>query len=274
MGMLCAVTLVDRGRLHYAEPGGLTLEVGDKVLLPSDHGPVVGTVVWASEWVSDDTTGFPVVLGRATDADISGQEDLRKEKARAIVATRKLAREHGLAMKVLAADPQADTGRTVIYYSAPERVDFRSLLRDLAATLQVRVELRQLGDRDAVRAVGAIGSCGRETCCSTFLKDYEPITLTMAKDQDLPTNPLRISGVCGRLMCCLKYEHPLYQEFKKSAPRIGSQVDSPDGPGTVVAHSVPTDSVVLRLNADGSHQVCPRASVCGARKAYESRHTR
>lgn len=273
MGMLCAVTLVDRGRLHYAEPGGLTLEVGDKVLLPSDHGPVVGTVVWASEWVSDDTTGFPVVLGRATDADISGQEDLRKEKARAVVATRKLAREHGLAMKVLAADPQADTGRTVIYYSAPERVDFRSLLRDLAATLQVRVELRQLGDRDAVRAVGAIGSCGRETCCSTFLKDYEPITLTMAKDQDLPTNPLRISGVCGRLMCCLKYEHPLYQEFKKSAPRIGSQVDSPDGPGTVVAHSVPTDSVVLRLNADGSHQVCPRASVCGARKAYESRHS-
>jgi cell fate regulator YaaT (PSP1 superfamily) len=274
MGMLCAVTLVDRGRLHYAEPGGLTLEVGDKVLLPSDHGPVVGTVVWASEWVSDDTTGFPVVLGRATDADISGQDDLRKEKARAVVATRKLAREHGLAMKVLAADPQADTGRTVIYYSAPERVDFRSLLRDLAATLQVRVELRQLGDRDAVRAVGAIGSCGRETCCSTFLKDYEPITLTMAKDQDLPTNPLRISGVCGRLMCCLKYEHPLYQEFKKSAPRIGSQVDSPDGPGTVVAHSVPTDSVVLRLNADGSHQVCPRASVCGARKVYESRHTR
>jgi cell fate regulator YaaT (PSP1 superfamily) len=273
MGMLCAVTLVDRGRLHYAEPGGLTLEVGDKVLLPSDHGPVVGTVVWASEWVSDDTTGFPVVLGRATDADISGQEDLRREKARAVVATRKLAREHGLAMKVLAADPQADTGRTVIYYSAPERVDFRSLLRDLAATLQVRVELRQLGDRDAVRAVGAIGSCGRETCCSTFLKDYEPITLTMAKDQDLPTNPLRISGVCGRLMCCLKYEHPLYQEFKKSAPRIGSHVDSPDGPGTVVAHSVPTDSVVLRLNADGSHQVCPRASVCGARKAYESRHS-
>jgi len=274
MGMLCAVTLVDRGQLHYAEPGGLTLEVGDKVLLPSDHGAVVGTVVWSAEWVSDDTSGFPSVMGRATDDDVAGQDELRKEKARAVVVTRKLAREHGLAMKVLAADPQADTGRTVIYYSAPERVDFRALLRDLAATLNVRVELRQLGDRDAVRAVGAIGSCGRETCCSTFLKDYEPITLTMARDQDLPTNPLRISGVCGRLMCCLKYEHPLYQEFKKSAPRIGTQVDSPDGPGTVIAHSVPTDSVVLRLNADGSHQVCPRASVCGARKAYESRHKR
>lgn len=273
MGMVCAVTLVDRGQLHYAEPGGLSLEVGDRVLLPTDHGSVVGTVVWAAEWVSDDTSGFPSVIGRATDADVAAQDDLRRTKARAVVATRKLAREHGLAMKVLAADPQADTGRTVIYYSAPERVDFRALLRDLAATLQARVELRQLGDRDAVRAVGAIGSCGRETCCSSFLKDYEPISLAMAKDQDLPTNPLRISGVCGRLMCCLKFEHPLYQEFKKTAPPVGARVESPAGRGVVVGHSVPTDSVVVRLNADGSHQVCPRASVCGARKAYESRHT-
>lgn len=272
--MLCAVTLVDRGQLHYASPGDGHWQVGDKVLLPTDHGPVVGTVVWSAEWVGDDTSGFPEVLGPATDGDIARQDDTRKAKARAIVVTRKLAREHGLAMKVLAADPQADAGRTVIYYSAPARVDFRGLLRDLAATLDSRVELRQLGDRDAVRAVGAIGSCGRETCCSTFLKDYEPVTLTMATDQDLPTNPLRISGVCGRLMCCLKYEHPLYQEFKKTAPRIGDVVDSPAGPGTVIAHAVPADSVVLRLNADGSHQVCPRASVCGARKAYESRHTR
>lgn len=274
MGMLCAVTLVDRGRLHYADPAGEAYEVGDRVLLPSDHGPVVGTVVWAAEWVSDDTAGFARILGRAGAADVSGLADLRKEKARAVVATRKLAREHGLPMKVLAADPQADTGRTVIYYSAPERVDFRSLLKDLAATLGVRVELRQLGDRDAVKAVGAIGSCGRETCCSTFLKDYEPVTLTMAKDQDLPTNPLRISGVCGRLMCCLKYEHPLYQDFAAHAPRLGETVESPAGVGTVVGHSVPADAVVLRMNADGSRQVCPRASVCSARKAYESRHDR
>lgn len=272
MGMVCAVTLVDRGRLHYASPGDLTLHVGDKVLLPTDHGPVVGTVVWAAEYVSEDTSGFPPVLGMAGADDIAAQQDLRQDKARAIVATRRLAREHGLPMKVLAADPQSDTGRTVIYYQAPEKVDFRSLLRDLSATLGIRVELRQIGDRDAVRAVGAIGSCGRETCCSTFLKDYEPITLTMAKDQDLPTNPLRISGVCGRLMCCLKYEHPLYQEFAARAPAIGEPVDSPAGAGTVIAHSVPADAVVLRMNADGSHQVCPRASVCSARRAYESRH--
>lgn len=274
MGMLCAVTLVDRGRLHYADPGQVQVEVGDKVLLPTERGPVVGTVVWAAEWVSDDASGFPAVLGMATPADVEAQEDLRKVKARAIVATRKLAREHGLAMKILAADPQTGEGRTVIYFTAPHRVDFRAMVRDLAATLGTRIELRQLGERDAVRAVGAIGSCGRETCCSTFLKDYEPITLAMAKDQDLPTNPLRISGVCGRLMCCLKYEHPLYQEFRQSAPAVGTSVDSPAGSGTVVAHSVPRDAVVLRLNADGSHQICPRASVCSARKAYDSRHTR
>lgn len=269
--MLCAVTLVDRGRLHYAAPGDLSLAVGDKVLLPTDHGPVVGTVVWAAEYVAEDTDGFPDVLGMASDDEVARQQDLRAVKARAIVATRRLAREHGLPMKVLAADPQADSDRTVIYYQAPEKVDFRSLLRDLSATLDTRVELRQVGDRDAVKVVGAIGSCGRETCCSTFLKDYEPITLTMARDQDLPTNPLRISGVCGRLMCCLKFEHPLYQEFRAAAPAIGDVVESPAGPGRVIAHAVPADAVVLRLNADGSHQVCPRASVCSARKAYESR---
>ncbi len=274
MGMLCAVTLVDRGQLHYADPGALSVQVGDKVLLPTEHGPVVGTVVWAAEYISDDTSGFPTVVGMATDDDVTAQAELRQVKARTMVATRRLVREHKLPMKVLAADPQADAGRTVIYYSSPETVDFRSLLRDLSATLHTRVELRQLAARDAVRATGAIGSCGRDTCCSTFLKDYEPVTLAMARDQDLPVNPMRISGACGRLMCCLKYEHPLYQEFKKNAPPVGAAVDTPDGPGTVVSHSVPADSLVIRLNGDGSHQVCPRASVCGARKAYESRRRR
>ena len=271
MGMLCAVTFTDRGQLHYADPGELRLEVGEKVLIPTEHGPVVATVVWAAEYVSDDTAGFPVVLGRASEADVGAQEELRKVKAHTLVATRRLVREHGLAMKVLAADPQPDAGRTVIFYSSPDTVDFRSLLRDLSATLHTRVELRQLAARDAVRVTGAIGSCGRDTCCSTFLTDYETITLGMARDQDLPANPLRISGACGRLMCCLKYEHPLYAQFKATAPAVGEAVDSPAGPGTVIAHSVPTESLVIRLNADGSHQVCPKASVCSARTAYESR---
>ena len=175
----------------------------------------------------------------ATAADLEATEELRKTKARTMVASRKLIREHRLPMKVLAVDPQPGAGKIVIYYSSPETVDFRSLLRDLSATLGSRIELRQLAARDAVRVTGAIGSCGRDTCCSTFLKDYEPITLAMARDQDLPANPMRISGACGRLMCCLKYEHPLYQDFKATAPAIGEEVDSPAGPGRVVGHSVP-----------------------------------
>jgi len=271
MSMLCAVTFTANGQLHYADPGALRPEVGDKVLLPTEQGPVVATVVWAAEDSAEETDGFPVLLGPATEADVAASEALRTTKARTMVATRKLVREHQLAMKVLAVDPQPVNGRTVIYYSSPDTVDFRSLLRDLSATLNTRVELRQLAARDTVRVTGAIGSCGRDTCCSTFLKDYEPVTLAMARDQDLPANPMRISGACGRLMCCLKYEHPLYQEFKATTPAVGEHVDSPSGPGTVIAHSVPGESVVIKLAADGSHYVCPKASVCSARKAYESR---
>jgi cell fate regulator YaaT (PSP1 superfamily) len=119
---------------------------------------------------------------------------------------------------------------------------------------------------------GGIGPCGRDLCCATFLKDFEPVSVRMVKDQDLPLNPLKISGACGRLMCCLKYEHPLYQEFKAVAPRVGAQVESPGGPGTVVAHSVPSDSVVVRLAEGGRRCSCSLASVCGPRTAYDEQH--
>ncbi|WP_029137204.1 PSP1 domain-containing protein [Nakamurella lactea] len=271
MGMLCAVTFSPKGQLHYADPGDLRPEVGQHVLLPTDHGAVAAQVMWAAEYSAEDTDGFPRLLGMATDADLAATESTRRTKARTMVATRKLVREHQLEMKVIAVDPQPDEGKIVIFYTAPETVDFRSLLRDLSATLDSRVELRQLPARDAVRVTGAIGSCGRDTCCSTFLKDYEPITLAMARDQDLPANPMRISGACGRLMCCLKYEHPLYQEFKRTAPAIGERVQTPEGDGVVVGHSVPRESLVIKLSADGSSHVCPKASVCSARKAYDSR---
>jgi cell fate regulator YaaT (PSP1 superfamily) len=160
----------------------------------------------------------------------------------------------------------------VVYFSAPHRVDFRALVRDLAARLRSRVELQQIGPRDEARLQGGIGPCGRDLCCATFLKDFEPVSVRMAKDQDLPVNPMRIAGACGRLMCCLKYEHPLYQEFKKDAPRTGTRVETPAGEGTVIGHNVPSDTVVVRLAGDGSSCACPRASVCGSRKAYEETH--
>ena len=272
MGMLCAVTFTSNGQLHYADPGDLRPEVGDMVLLPTEHGAVAARVVWAAEYSPEDTEGFPVLVGMAgrgrprrhrTDAEDQGPHPGRQPQA----DPRARAADEGAGGR-----PAAAAGKTVIYYSSPETVDFRSLLRDLSATLGTRIELRQLAARDAVRVTGAIGSCGRDTCCSTFLKDYEPITLAMARDQDLPANPMRISGACGRLMCCLKYEHPLYQDFKATTPAIGEEVDSPAGPGRVVGHSVPGDSVVIKLAADGSKQVCPKASVCGSRKAYEEQH--
>ncbi len=223
---------------------------------------------------------FPRLAGMATEADLHRDELLRKRKAEAKVAAKRLIREHGLPMKVVAVDhvieaPSSAPGgaRTTIYFTAPHRVDFRSLVRDLGATLHCRVELRQLSARDSARMQGGIGSCGRDLCCATFLTDFEPVTIRMAKDQDLPLNPLRISGACGRLMCCLKYEHPLYQRFQESTPAIGVRVSTPDGDGRVVGHSVPRDSVTVRLDADGSRCSCSRASVCGPRQAHDEAYS-
>ena len=268
--MMMAVAFQRYGRLYYLDPGPYTPAVGDRVLVPTDSGPEVAECIWAPQWVSDEIDGLPVCAGLATDEHLTRDEANRARRAEGRVVARRLIREHGLPMKVIATD-YVDTGNVLtVYFSAPHRVDFRALVRDLAARLRVRVELRQIGPRDEARLQGGIGPCGRDTCCSTFLKDFEPVSVRMAKDQQLPVNPLRIAGACGRLMCCLKYEHPLYQDFRESAPKIGASVDTPDGPGQVVGHSVPADSVVVRLSADGRRTACSRASVCGSRKAYEA----
>jgi len=278
MGQLCAVSFNRYGRLFYLDPGGLKPEVGDLVLVPTDDGPEVAECVWGTEWTDEDTAGFPRLLGLAGPDDLRRDETIRRAKADAKVAAKRLIREHDLPMKVVAIDhvPPSPAGangaRTTIYFTAPHRVDFRALVRDLGATLRCRVELRQLSARDSARVQGGIGSCGRDLCCATFLTDFEPVTIRMAKDQELPLNPLRISGACGRLMCCLKYEHPLYQQFHASAPGIGTRVSTSDGPGRVVGHSVPRDAVVVRMDADGSRCSCSRASVCGPRKAHDEKY--
>jgi cell fate regulator YaaT (PSP1 superfamily) len=274
--MVCAVSFNRYGRLYYLDPGEFQVGVGDRVLVPTDEGNEVAECVWAPQWVDEETSGFPRLAGLAGEDDLRRDEAQRKRKAEAKVAAKRLIREHALPMKVVAVDHvlEGSSGgaRTTIYFTAPHRVDFRSLVRDLGATLRCRVELRQLSARDSARVQGGIGSCGRDLCCATFLTDFEPVTIRMAKDQDLPLNPLRISGACGRLMCCLKYEHPLYQQFQASAPAIGSRVSTPDGDGRVVGHSVPRDAVVVRMDADGSRCSCSRASVCGPRQAHEERY--
>ncbi|MBV9593778.1 MAG: hypothetical protein JO147_08290 [Actinobacteria bacterium] len=271
MARLCAVTFQRQGRLFYADPGELNPAVGDQVLYPTDEGPEVAEVVWAPEWVDEEIGNVAVLVGPAGDRDLDRAATSRRKRAAARVAARKLIREHELPMKVSGVDWVEDGNRTTIYFTAPHRVDFRALVRDLSATLHGRVELRQLSARDEARLTGGIGSCGRELCCATFLVDFEPVSVRMAKDQDLPLNPLRISGACGKLMCCLKYEHPLYQDFAAEAPAIGEDVDTPEGPGIVVGHNVPAEQVVVRVAADGRRTACALASVCGSRKAYESR---
>jgi cell fate regulator YaaT (PSP1 superfamily) len=269
MGMVCAVSFERYGRLYYLDPGTHTPKVGDLVLVPTAEGAEVAECVWAPQYVSDDIGGLPVLAGLASKDDVARDERNRRRRADAKVAAKRLIKEHGLPMKVIAVDYAESRNRHTIYFGAEGRVDFRALVRDLAKTLGGRVELRQIGARDTARVQGGIGPCGRDLCCATFLTDFEPVSIRMAKDQDLPVNPLKISGACGRLMCCLKYEHPLYQEFKATAPRLGEQVDSPEGPGTVVGHNVPSGSVTVRVAETGRRCSCSVAAVCGSRAAYD-----
>ena len=267
--MLCAVSFNRYGRLYYFDPGEFRPAVGDHVLVDTDDGPEVAECVWAPQWVSEDVGGLPVCAGLAAPEHLRRDERNRTRRAEARSTAKRLIRRSGLPMKVVAVDYLDGDEKIIIYFSAPHRVDFRQLVRDLAAELRARIDLRQLGPRDEARVQGGIGPCGRDLCCATFLKDFEPVSVRMVKDQDLPLNPLKISGACGRLMCCLKYEHPLYQEFKAVAPKVGQRISTDEGPGTVVGHSVPADSVVVRLEETGRRCACSLASVCGPRTAYD-----
>ncbi|WP_155341439.1 PSP1 domain-containing protein [Acrocarpospora corrugata] len=270
--MMMAVSFTRYGRLYYLDPGEHSPKVGDKVLVPTEAGNEVAECIWAPQWVSEEVGGLPVCAGIASDDHLSRDEGNRRRRAEARSVSKRLIKRHELPMKVIGVDYVDEENIYTVYFSAPHRVDFRALVRDLARNLRARVELRQIGPRDEARLQGGIGPCGRDLCCATFLKDFEPVSVRMAKDQDLPVNPLRIAGACGRLMCCLKYEHPLYGEFRATAPRTGLAVDTPEGPGVVVGHNVPADSVIVRLNDGGRRCACSKASVCAPRKAYEAEY--
>ncbi len=268
--MIMAVSFTRYGRLYYLDPGGHSPKVGDKVLVPTEAGPEVAECVWAPQWTSEDIGGLPVCEGIATEEHLARDEANKRRRAEARSVSKRLIKRHELPMKVVGVDYLDSTGVYTVYFSAPHRVDFRALVRDLARNLRARVELRQIGPRDEARLQGGIGPCGRDLCCATFLKDFEPVSVRMAKDQDLPVNPLRIAGACGRLMCCLKYEHPLYVDAHRTMPRLGLKVDTPEGSGTVVGRNVPSDSVVVRLDDGGRRCACPSASVCSPRKQHDA----
>src|SRR6185437_4315018 len=222
--MMMAVSFERYGRLYYLDPGDTTPSIGDKVLVPTDSGPEVAECVWAPQWVSEDIGGLPVCAGLASEDDRARDEENRRRRAEGRLAAQRLIREHKLPMKVTAVDYLSAENVFVVYFGAPHRVDFRALVRDLGGRLKARVELRQIGPRDEARLQGGIGPCGRDLCCATFLKD----------------------------------EHPLYQDFRKDAPPVGATVTSPEGPGTVIGHNVPSDTVVVRLAADGRAAPCPK----------------
>jgi cell fate regulator YaaT (PSP1 superfamily) len=272
MSMVMAVSFTRYGRLYYLDPAGHEPKVGDRVLVPTDDGAEVAECVWAPQYVTEEIGGLPALAGFATDADVERDERNRRRRAEVKVAFKRLVRQHDLPMKPVGVDvlDRGTPPRIIVYFAAPHRVDFRDLLRDLARTVDSKIELRQLGARDEARVQGGIGPCGRDLCCATFLKDFEPVSVRMAKDQDLPVNPLKISGACGRLMCCLKYEHPLYQEFKAEVPAVGATIGTPEGDGRVIAHEIPRQAVVVRLAASGQSCRCARADVCAPRQAYDS----
>lgn len=273
MARVMAVAFERYGQLYYLDPGDREFAVGDWVLYPTDDGPEVAQVVWGAEEV-DGYDELPLCPGPATPADLERDATNRQMRADATQVAKELIARHRLPMKVVGVDfldRSTEFDRMVaVYYTAPRRVDFRQLLPELARALDARVDLRQVGARDAARLIGGIGSCGRELCCTTFLTDFEPVSMRLARVQGLPANPLQISGACGRLMCCLKYEHPLYVEFAGRAPAVGESVEVDGEPGVVVGHDVPGDRVVVRSQA-GEVTRCPLESVCSKPRARKLR---
>lgn len=259
MSKVMAVTFEEYGRLHYLDPGEEDYTVGDWVLYPTEEGPEVARVVWAPQLGQVDSP-LPRCAGRAEAADLRRDEARRLRRAEIHRVAVERITAHALPMKVVATD-FVDTSRefgelAVVYFTAPGRVDFRALVGDLARALSARIDLRQVASRDAARLTGGVGMCGRELCCTLFLDEVEPVSMRLARSQNLAGNPLQIQGACGKLLCCLAYEHPLYVDFLKRAPAVGERVAG----GTVVAHHVPTDEVSVRGPAGVRR--CPLTSLC------------
>ena len=276
MSGVMAVTFTPYGRLYHADPGPYPVKVGDQVLIPTNEGAEVATVVWGPEEVNPAPEGLPICEGMASPQDLERAAANVQRRAEITAIARSLIAAHRLAMKVVGVDlvdRSAEYGQLVaVYYTAPHRVDFRELLSDLAHTLRSRIDLRQIGSRDAARIQGGVGSCGRDLCCASFMTVFEPITMRMVRDQDFTGNPLQIQGACGRLKCCLAYEHPLYEDFRLRAPGLGEQVDTPQGPAVVVSRSALTESVTLR-GRGGEPVTCPLREIC-AHRFHDPSHRR
>ncbi|MES0329218.1 MAG: regulatory iron-sulfur-containing complex subunit RicT, partial [Dehalococcoidales bacterium] len=237
------------GRIYYFDPGDFELSVGESVVVETSLGHEMGQVVIAPTQIADDEITQPLkpVVRRADEEDMEQARQLRAREPQALSESTQVVEKLELPMKLISAEHNLEGNRLTIYFSAEGRIDFREMVRELSRRLRLRVELRQVGPRDEAKLMGGFGRCGRGLCCSGFLSEFGPVSIKMAKEQNLPLNPAKISGVCGRLLCCLDYEYEHYREQKAKMPREGDQVDTPMGKAIVIGGNPLEEKVKIEL---------------------------
>lgn len=247
---------------YWFSPAGIACEEGDHVLVETARGREIGVLTEDLRDVDDKDIKQPLkpVLRIATEEDFARAEEMNRKGEKAMVVFKRMVEKHGLDMKPARVEFMFDGDFATFYFAAEERVDFRALVRDLASEFHVRVDMRQIGARDEARMLGGLGHCGEELCCCRMGGEFQPVSIRMAKEQDLPLNPSKISGLCGRLMCCLRYEFEAYKDFKGRAPKKNALIDTPMGMAKVVEFDTLRERIRLRME-DGSTMTVPLSSM-------------
>lgn len=237
----------EAGKIYYFDARGFELEVSNYVVVDTSHGQEIGRVVIAPDQViaTEIKETLKPIQRLAESEDLERAADLKKRAGEQIVLARERAREQRLDLRIVAGDYSLDGTQLTCYFVAADQVDFRSLAKDLSSQFEVRVQLLQIGDRDRAKIVDGIGRCGERLCCSSWLGTFPTVTIKMAKDQDLPLNPSKLSGACGRLLCCLTYEHEEYREIKGGLPKVGARISTPTGDAKVLKINVPKETITL-----------------------------
>ena len=238
------------GKIYYFAPNGIQFKKGDFAIVETVRGTEIGEVMLENRGVEEERVVSPLkpVLRKATDDDFKKVEEIKKKEKKAFDTCLEKIRQHNLTMNLVDVEYTFDENKILFYFTADGRVDFRELVKSLASVFKTRIELRQIGVRDEAKMLGGIGVCGRPICCNSFLGDFQPVSIKMAKEQNLSLNPTKISGTCGRLMCCLKYEQSTYEEMLKFVPRVDAIVDTPDGKGTVIENNVLAGLVKVKID--------------------------
>lgn len=249
MAIVIGVRFAKNSKIYYFDPSDVWPAIGDGVICDTSRGPEYGVVAASAREVDDDMLQLPLrkVISMATEADVERVKENEKLGREAMLTCKDKIVEHKLEMKLIDVEVAFDNSKMVFYFTANGRVDFRELVKDLAAIFKTRIELRQIGVRDEAKLLGGLGPCGRPICCGSFLSNFQPVSIKMAKEQNLSLNPTKISGLCGRLMCCLKYEEDYYEMMTKRLPRAGRDIMTPDGLGTVVDIDVLREKVKARI---------------------------